>query len=43
MAIPAISIYKMPTESDLPMNKVTWKLDPKRATTSYSRHARIFS
>ncbi|ABS22057.1 isochorismatase family protein [Bacillus cytotoxicus] len=31
MAIPAISIYKMPTESDLPMNKVTWKLDPKRA------------
>ncbi|WP_459503143.1 isochorismatase family protein [Bacillus sp. C1] len=31
MAIPAISVYKMPLESDLPSNKVTWKPDPKRA------------
>ncbi|AIK36235.1 MULTISPECIES: isochorismatase [Bacillus] len=31
MAIPAISVYPMPLESDLPNNKVTWKPDPKRA------------
>ncbi|MBD5800587.1 isochorismatase [Bacillus pseudomycoides] len=31
MAIPAISVYPMPLELDLPNNKVTWKPDPKRA------------
>ncbi|KFM98946.1 isochorismatase family protein [Bacillus clarus] len=31
MAIPAIPVYKMPIESDLPTNRVTWKPDPKRA------------
>ncbi|MGG3524212.1 isochorismatase [Bacillus pseudomycoides] len=31
MAIPAISVYPMPLESDLPNNKVTWKPDTKRA------------
>ncbi|MCI0766947.1 isochorismatase family protein [Bacillus sp. TL12] len=31
MAIPAISVYPMPLEADLPNNKVTWKPDPKRA------------
>ncbi|MDA2627087.1 isochorismatase family protein [Bacillus cereus] len=31
MAIPAISTYKMPSESDLPINKVDWIPDPKRA------------
>ncbi|HEY2491352.1 MAG TPA: isochorismatase family protein [Paenibacillus sp.] len=31
MAIPTILPYPMPTESDLPNHKVTWKPDPKRA------------
>ncbi|AHD05399.1 isochorismatase [Paenibacillus larvae] len=31
MAIPAISAYSMPSISDLPNNKVTWKADPKRS------------
>ncbi|WP_243521995.1 isochorismatase [Bacillus pseudomycoides] len=31
MAIPTISVYPMPLDSDLPSNKVTWKPDPKRA------------
>ena len=31
MAIPSISVYKMPIESELPKNKVDWKPDPKRA------------
>ena len=30
MAIPAITPYVMPTESDLPKNKVAWKVEPKR-------------
>ncbi|MEC2559922.1 isochorismatase, partial [Bacillus cereus] len=31
MAIPSISVYKMPIESELPKNKVNWTPDPKRA------------
>ncbi|HDR7355286.1 isochorismatase family protein [Bacillus wiedmannii] len=31
MAIPSISVYKMPVESELPKNKVNWTPDPKRA------------
>ncbi len=31
MAIPAITPYAMPTESDLPKNKVAWKAEPKRS------------
>ena len=31
MAIPAISSYTMPTESNLPKNKVSWEVDPNRA------------
>lgn len=31
MAIPAISPYSMPMASDLPKNKVSWKVDPKRS------------
>ncbi len=29
MAIPSISVYKMPVESELPKNKVNWTPDPK--------------
>lgn len=31
MAIPAITPYAMPVESDLPKNKVAWKAEPKRS------------
>ena len=31
MAIPSISVYKMPIESELPKIKVNWTPDPKRA------------
>jgi trans-2,3-dihydro-3-hydroxyanthranilic acid synthase len=31
MAIPAISPYPMPGESDLPRNQASWRLDPARA------------
>ncbi|TYR81429.1 isochorismatase [Priestia megaterium] len=31
MAIPAILPYSMPTASDLPKNRVSWKVDPKRS------------
>lgn len=31
MAIPAITPYAMPVESELPKNKVSWKVDPSRA------------
>ncbi|MFJ7747569.1 isochorismatase family protein [Peribacillus sp. NPDC097295] len=31
MAIPAITPYAMPAESDLPKNKVEWKAEPKRS------------
>lgn len=31
MAIPAITPYAMPLESELPKNKVSWKVDPSRA------------
>lgn len=31
MAIPAISSYKMPKESNLPKNKVGWKVDPNKS------------
>lgn len=31
MAIPSISVYKMPVESELPKNKVNWTPNPKRA------------
>ncbi|ARA98007.1 MULTISPECIES: isochorismatase family protein [Geobacillus] len=31
MGIPAIPAYPMPSLSELPKNKVLWKLDPKRA------------
>ncbi|WP_285769407.1 isochorismatase [Peribacillus sp. SI8-4] len=31
MAIPAITPYAMPVESELPKNKVSWKADPARA------------
>ncbi|MGE6536346.1 isochorismatase family protein [Bacillus luti] len=31
MAIPSISVYKMPIESELPKNKVNWTPNPKRA------------
>ncbi|MBT2574894.1 isochorismatase [Bacillus sp. ISL-51] len=31
MAIPAIPAYAMPTASDMPKNKVSWNLNPKRA------------
>jgi bifunctional isochorismate lyase / aryl carrier protein len=31
MAIPAITPYAMPVESELPKNKVAWKADPKRS------------
>ncbi|KNB53598.1 isochorismatase family protein [Streptomyces caatingaensis] len=31
MALPAIAPYPMPTEDDLPANKVDWSLDPDRA------------
>lgn len=31
MAIPAIKPYPMPDESELPVNKVAWTADPKRA------------
>jgi len=31
MAIPNISPYPMPVQSDLPTNKVNWTIDPKRA------------
>lgn len=31
MALPAIAPYPMPTEADLPANKVAWTVDPDRA------------
>lgn len=31
MAIPAITPYAMPVESELPKNKVSWKVDPSRS------------
>ncbi|GHG47171.1 isochorismatase family protein [Streptomyces griseocarneus] len=31
MALPAIAPYAMPTEADLPANKVSWTVDPDRA------------
>lgn len=31
MAIPAISSYKMPKESNLPKNKVGWEVDPNKS------------
>ncbi len=31
MALPAIAPYAMPTEADLPANKVAWTVDPDRA------------
>ncbi|MBH1938265.1 isochorismatase family protein [Streptomyces sp. AV19] len=31
MALPAIAPYPMPTEEDLPANKVDWTVDPDRA------------
>ncbi len=31
MAIPSISAYALPTASDMPENKVSWTLNPKRA------------
>ncbi len=31
MAIPFISVYKMPIGSELPKNKVNWTPAPKRA------------
>lgn len=31
MAIPAITPYAMPVESDLPKNKAAWKAEPKRS------------
>ncbi|RJL30833.1 isochorismatase family protein [Bailinhaonella thermotolerans] len=31
MAIPAIAPYTLPTEAELPENKVTWRPDPRRA------------
>ncbi|MEU1373587.1 isochorismatase family protein [Streptomyces triculaminicus] len=31
MALPAITPYAMPTEADLPANKVSWTVDPDRA------------
>ncbi|MFI9237764.1 isochorismatase family protein [Streptomyces sp. NPDC053079] len=31
MALPAIAPYPMPTEADLPANKVDWTVDPDRA------------
>ncbi|MCC9024347.1 isochorismatase [Bacillus nakamurai] len=31
MAIPAIPAYALPTASDMPKNKVSWNLNPKRA------------
>ncbi|MFD9888185.1 isochorismatase family protein [Amycolatopsis sp. NPDC059027] len=31
MGLPAIAAYAMPSESDIPENTVTWRLDPRRA------------
>ncbi|MBO0656450.1 isochorismatase family protein [Streptomyces triculaminicus] len=31
MALPAITPYAMPTEADLPANRVSWTVDPDRA------------
>lgn len=31
LAIPSIPAYALPTASDMPENKVSWTLNPKRA------------